>query len=214
MAKQSKFISVKWNRNLAYAIGLFTTDGCLSSDGRHLEFCSKDKEQVENFKKCLGLTNKITKKSRANEKIKKYYRVQFGSIQFYKFLQSIDLCQRKSYLLQKLKIRRKYFRDFLRGVFDGDGTIDCFFHPESQYPQLKIKFSSASPRFLNWLQKEINKNLHTRGYITENTRAQNLEYGKSDSQKILKFMYYPPFICLTRKFEKAKKFLILKKPRW
>jgi hypothetical protein len=51
----------KWNENLAYAIGLFTADGCLYPDKRHLEFNSKDREQVENFKKCLNLDNRITK---------------------------------------------------------------------------------------------------------------------------------------------------------
>ena len=91
MEKPSKFISIEWNENLAYAIGLFTADGCLYSDKRHLEFNSKDKEQVENFKKCLNLDNRITKKVRGGEKVKKYYRVQFGNVQFYKFLELIGL---------------------------------------------------------------------------------------------------------------------------
>ena len=33
----------KWTPELAYIVGLITTDGCLSSDGRHLTFTSCDK---------------------------------------------------------------------------------------------------------------------------------------------------------------------------
>lgn len=205
MAKPSKSISTKWNKNLAYAIGLFTADGCLSSDGRHLEFNSKDKEQVKNFISCLNLDNRITKKTRGNEKVKKYYRVQFGDVQFYKFLELIGLKPRKSLILEKIDVPFGFFSDFLRGLFDGDGNFNIFNHPESQYPQIRVRFASGSHGFLEWLQSKINYKLRTRGYITRTQRCEYLEYAKSDSVKILKFMYYfPNAICLLRKFEKVK----------
>ena len=48
-----------WSAEFAYAIGLIVTDGCLSSDGRHISFVSKDKEQINNFMQCLNLKVKI-----------------------------------------------------------------------------------------------------------------------------------------------------------
>jgi len=208
MAKPSKFISVKWNKNLAYAIGLFTADGCLYSDRRHLEFNSKDKEQVKRFRECLNLDNKITKKARSNEKIKKYYRVQFGDVQFYKFLESIGLKSRKSLILEKVNIPSEFFSDFLRGLFDGDGTFGEFRHPESQYPQLRLRFASASKQFIRWLYQEIKKELDTKGFIAKAKGDENLTYGISDSLKLLSYMYYSPnVICLSRKFQKAKPYL-------
>lgn len=205
MGKPSKFISTNWNENLAYAIGLLTSDGCLSSDKRHLEFNSKDKEQVEHFRKCLNLNNKITKKARSNEKIKKYYRIQFGSVQFYRFLESIGLCSKKSKILKKLKIPQRFFSDFLRGLFDGDGTFGTFNHPESQYPQLRLRFASASKQFIRWLYQEIKRELNTKGFIADGKRDENLTFGISDSLKLLNYIYYSPnIICLSRKLEKAK----------
>jgi hypothetical protein len=205
MTKPNKLISTCWTKNLAYAIGLFTADGCLSSDRRHLEFNSKDKQQVENFRKCFGLDNKITKKARSNEGIKRYYRVQFGDIKFYKFLESIGLSPRKSKILQKLKIPKRFFSDFLRGLFDGDGCFRIFTHPESQYPQIRVSFASASPMFIRWLQREINQELHITGFIEKGQRAENLIYGIKDSLKLLSYMYYSPnIICLSRKFRKAR----------
>jgi len=196
---------IKWTPKLAYAIGLFTADGCLSSDGRHLEFCSKDREQVVNFKQCLRLENKTTKKARAKEEVKKYYRVQFSNVRLYRFMESIGLKPAKSKILLKVDVPSGFFADFLRGLFDGDGTFGAFRHPESQYPQLRLRFASASKQFIRWLQQEINKRLNTSGFIENGIRDENLVYGKSDSLKLLNYMYYSPNILfLSRKFQKAK----------
>lgn len=40
---------MEWSSDLAYAIGLITTDGSLSIDGRHINLTSKDIDQVETF---------------------------------------------------------------------------------------------------------------------------------------------------------------------
>lgn len=48
-------ISLIWNTKFAYAVGLMTTDGCLSKDKRHIDFTSKDLEQILNFQKCLNI---------------------------------------------------------------------------------------------------------------------------------------------------------------
>lgn len=34
---------ITWSPEIAYAVGLLTTDGSLSIDGRHIDFTSKDK---------------------------------------------------------------------------------------------------------------------------------------------------------------------------
>jgi len=52
-------VKIKWSSEFAYALGLLATDGNLSPDGRHFDFTSKDKEQLRNFMKCLGIKVKI-----------------------------------------------------------------------------------------------------------------------------------------------------------
>lgn len=203
-------VLIKWDENFAYAIGLFTADGSLSIDGRHLDFTSKDKEQIKNFMKCLNLKNKIGRKSRDSEKIKKYFCVQFGDVRFYRFLQSIGLNPRKSLTLKYVKIPNRFFADFLRGLLDGDGNINSFKHPESQYLQLRVRFSSGTREFLHWLRRVTNKNLNleNRGSIQCYVKNKCLSYGKEDSIKILKYIYYSDeIICLARKWVQAKVFL-------
>ncbi len=166
---------VKWNRDFSYVIGLFTADGNISSDGRHLEFCSKDLELVKSIKKCFNLNNKISRK------------------------------QHKSKSLTYLEIPKEYFCDFLRGLIDGDGTIDYFMHPESREKQFRIRIASASKNFLEWLSREINKFLDMKGAIRQVVRAYQLCHYKKDSIRLVDFMCYSGNInFLSRKFEIAK----------
>ena len=97
-------LDTTWRAELAYAVGLIATDGCLSGDGRHIDFTSKDRELVETFRSCLGLQVKIGLKSRGTEKEKKYSRVQISSVDFYRWLNSIGLTAQKSHTINKLEI--------------------------------------------------------------------------------------------------------------
>ena len=117
--KPKKIISEKWRPNLAYAVGLIATDGCLSSDGLLFDLTSKDREQLLNFSKCLGVNFTIGNKW--NSKGDECLRIQFKNRIFYDFLLSIGLTPRKSLTMGRLAIPNKYFFDFLRGSFDGDG---------------------------------------------------------------------------------------------
>ena len=112
---------MKWTTDLAYVIGLITTDGSLSIDGRHINLTSKDIEQIQTFARLLNLNNKIgTKHSSYNPK-GIYYQIQFGDVKLYRFLLSIGLSPNKTKTLGGLKIPNKFFPDFLRGHLDGDG---------------------------------------------------------------------------------------------
>jgi len=35
-------VKIQWSPNLAYAIGLIATDGCLGRDKKYIDFTSKD----------------------------------------------------------------------------------------------------------------------------------------------------------------------------
>lgn len=204
-------VNTRWNPNLAYAIGLITTDGNLSSDGRHLEFTSKDKDLVILFKECLGIANLISRKYRASDHTVEYSRIQFGDKNFYEFLLSIGLTPVKSRILGPLNINADYFADFLRGCIDGDGCIFVTKHPEGVHPQLRLSLFSASHKFLEWINKKIHNRLDVNGgTIRGGARIFILSYGKADAIKILKFLYYKPGIpCLLRKYVLARPFIEL-----
>ena len=207
MKRLSK-IKIKWSSEFAYAMGLLATDGNLSKDERHIDFTSKDKELVSKFRECLGIDNKIGIKYRGRDDYqrKQYFRVQVGDINFYQFLLSIGLSPKKSKTLDSLDIPEEFSSDFLRGCIDGDGSIGSFKHPESKYPQLRVRLVSASRNFLEWIKLRIESTTKIKGgWICKSKDIFLLSYGKSDSMKLLRFLYKDKdCICLTRKFEIAK----------
>jgi hypothetical protein len=204
-------VDTRWNPSFAYAIGLITSDGNLSSDGRHINFTSKDFSLAQSFKKCLKLDNKIGRKARGGSQDKIYCVVQFGDKNFYHFLLAIGLMPAKSKVLGKLQIPDAYFVDFLRGCIDGDGNIITVKHPESQHLQLRIRITSASLQFLEWLKSKIYVNIQVDGgwiYSPKSQSVHSLTYGKSDAIKIGRSIYYHDVEhYLHRKFDNIKMFL-------
>lgn len=211
MARPSKFISVEWTHDFAYAIGLLTSDGNLSPDGRHINLTSQDKEITEYARDIFLIDNKIGRKSRGGSTDKKYYVLQFGSIQFYTFLLSIGLTPAKSKTLSSVDIPDKFFGDFMRGCVDGDGNISEAIHPESRRMQLRLRIASASPTFLKWLLAEQRRLWHIKGgwiYNDEKKSVGSLCFGKKDSIEILQRMYqHKSQYYLKRKYRVATKYL-------
>jgi|SRR3989344_5521137 len=200
-------VSSKWSVKLAYAIGLVTADGCLSKDGRHINLTSKDTEQIILFKKCLGLETKIGKKYSGVGNLA--YQTQFGDVLFYKFLQEIGLTPAKSNTISSLTIPDKYFFDFLRGYFDGDGCSYSFYDKVYKNSfRFYISFASGSIKYLEWLRAELNRLTGLRGHISYGKRSIQLKYSKKEAVILVKKMYYSPSsLCLKRKHLKIRKSL-------
>lgn len=202
-------VKIEWSPNFAYAIGLITSDGCLSSDGRHIQFVSKDLELVEKFKIALAITNKIFRVARGGETFKKYYRVGLGDKVFYRFLNSIGLTSAKSKTIQSVSVPNEFFADFLRGLFDGDGTIYSYW--DTRWPKsfcFKISFASASLNFTNWLKEKLTNLYGVKGILHKGKGVWNLEYTKGDSKILSTVMYCQAnLLFLERKYLKVKEML-------
>ena len=210
MSKPKNKVRVNWSSNFAYAIGLIATDGCLSKDGRHIDLTSKDKEQLQNFIKCLNIKNKISYKSSGSSK-KLCYRIQFGDIRFYKFLLKIGITPRKSKTIGAVSVPNKYFFDFLRGHFDGDGTFYSYWDKrwKSSFMFYTV-FISASKNHINWIKKKLLVRLGINGHISKaiNNSVYQLKYAKAESLKLLPKLYYDKdAVCLSRKRMKMEKAL-------
>jgi hypothetical protein len=201
-------VDTTWRPELAYAVGLIVADGSLSKNGIHIDFTSKDIDSINNFKKCLNLYDiKTGIKSRSKEKTKKYFRVQFGDTLFHRWLTGIGLSPNKSLSIKSVNIPDAFFFDFLRGEWDGDGTM--YLSKDLRWKNsyvVSLGFASGSERFLEWLQKEINKRLQTTGHIHRGKNVLQLRYAKADSKKIITAMFYKKDLPhLKRKFAKAQK---------
>jgi hypothetical protein len=202
-------VKIKWSANFAYAIGLIVTDGCLYNNGRHINLVSKDIDQIENFLKCLKINNKIKQHHSGNKNLA--WRVQIGDVNFYRFLESIGITSAKSKTVNAIKIPNRYFFDYLRGAFDGDGTFYSYWDKRWKSSHMfYLEFVSASKKHISWLQEEIQSRTKAHGHITNdgNGSVIQLKYAKKEALEIIEKMYYTPrVICLSRKKLKIQRAL-------
>lgn len=206
-SQKNKDYKIKWGPEFTYSIGLLTTDGNLSKDGRHFDFTSNDLQLVKTFKRCMNLSDvKIGTKTNGITN-KKYSRIQFSNVRLYNELLKIGLMPNKSRVLKELKIPNKYFFDFLRGHFDGDGCFYSYWDKrwKSSFIFYTV-FNSGSRLHIEWLRRKINRLLKIKGHINQGGKnVWQLKYAKRESRKLLPKMYYSnkiPF--LQRKYSKIK----------
>lgn len=208
-----RFVEPQWSTALAYAVGVIATDGNLSPDGRHLCVRSKDYQLLATIKDCLELENRICSQQRF---LRTYYSLQWGDRVFYEWLIRIGLMPAKSLVLGALDIPVTYLADFVRGVIDGDGSIQLYTDRSNiwksnkyVYDRLCITIASSSRLFLEWLHGAIQNQIPVHGAIIDRMRVGrsphwNLKFAKQDSILVLNWVYYTPAVrCLERKYEKA-----------
>ncbi len=178
-----------WNPKIAYLAGVFASDGCLSNNGRHLNVTSKDLEMLENIREILDLKVKIMTKANGYGGFGNY--VQFGDVALYDFLMTAGITPAKSKTISKVDVPDKFYGDFLRGVFDGDGTIYGYWDPRWRSSLMYYTgFISASKKFLEWLRITNQRLADTSlGQMKLGTRADVLAYAKTDSRKLFNLMY-------------------------
>lgn len=205
---------VIWSPELAYAIGLIATDGWMSGDGRHLAFVSKDIEQLKNLKKCLNLKVKIgIHKSGRKADISPCHRLQWGDVTLYNFLLNIGLMPNKSKMLGEIAVPDKFFFDFLRGSFDGDGSFYSYYDSRWKSSFMYyLSFTSASKAHIVWLRESLRKFIGVTGHTThvgrEGQKVFNLRYAKKEAFKILQLTYPNSNVtCLSRKRLKIERAL-------
>ncbi len=171
--RQSRVREVRlaWSANLAYAVGLVATDGCLLNTGRHVAFVSKDLEQIQNFLRCVDRPGATVRDDGTA------YRVYFGDVELYDWLTAAGLTPRKNLTLASLVVPDEFFFDTVRGLLDGDGSIAHYVHqpnradyPGYRYRRLCVRFYSASHAHLTWLRFRLGATLGIRGALLKQPR--------------------------------------------
>jgi hypothetical protein len=203
MANKRKDLKIEGS-NLWYFVGLITSDGCLSSDGRHIDITSKEYNFLWKVKDVFGLGNKIGIKY--NTLKQKNFHIQFSNKNFYDFLLMVGLTPNKSLTLGELNIPRNYFVDFVRGLIDGDGCLRKWVHPTNFGEQCSLRIYSGSKQFLEWLDDKIQEIFKACGKLHKNAKRGTtyvLKFGKMATREIVGKCYYKNCFGLDRKIKLA-----------
>lgn len=130
-----------------YVIGLLASDGCVS--GNFVKLTSKDRELVEYLKIIIECTNDVREEPKmVNGRAQTYYHLYFSSPELVEILHHYGITERKSLTFSHKNIPKKYLCDFVRGIFDGDGSLSIYRRKDNGARAQKFSIVSASEEFV------------------------------------------------------------------
>lgn len=188
---------------MAYVFGLILADGALldvrkSSRTCYIMISNNDKSLLEKVGGAMSSNHTIyTRKSRvvkfSNGKTyfcKENYVIRIGSKKMFLDLLNKGITPRKSLNMKLPEVPDCVFNFFLRGYFDGDGSVYSKVPRGQKSSRVKLVFTSGSLRFLESLSIKLNSILNIPVRNTSNNyKCYQLQYRKKDSLKLLVYMY-------------------------
>lgn len=207
----------KWSNEMAYVLGLIYTDGNITDSsikmGR-LTFAQNEKELIEKFLNLMGSDSKILYR-----RLTKYENTTAGEMYYFHIncdklfeqLVKLGLTPNKSLSMKFPEIPDEYMRHFIRGCWDGDGTV----YIERRNGNLKTSFISGSIEFIKVLKEHLRKQGLSEVTLYEDRRSKKgnvsyyFRYGTKDSIKLFHYLYegVSESQYLKRKYEVFKNYL-------
>lgn len=206
---------------MAYVLGYVSADGCIHSstdrkDSLIFNITSKDKSHLEKIAEVLESEYKISVKSNGSKTRSVIYQIQVRNNSICNDLINLGIHQRKTHTLQPLAVPDEYFSDFVRGFFDGDGTV--YLYKVNGTWQIKTGFVCVSLPFIDDLNmklcmalgipvKKLHKDRPKKGVI-----KYSVDFYVDDSKRFFNFIYKDDsLLFLTRKRKVFEKWHTLKR---
>ena len=193
--KVNKDFFKKWSNDMAYILGFFAADGYITINKRGGQFWCldiTDRKLIEQIKVNIDSDHKISIRERHDGKYTSY-RLQIGSIEMCNDLRDLGYSERKTKSLSVSDVSDRYFSDFVRGYFDGDGHVwSGLIHKERKTQTLVIStgFTSCSEKFLRRIKKRLEIFGIKRGVLRQGKgNYYRLIYSVVGSLKLYDFMY-------------------------
>lgn len=189
------------NEHKAYWFGFLMADGCVFLRGTTpkvcLELSIKDKNHLSKFCESLLLKKKLKilkRKGRKNSTV----RIDLYSRKICSDLTRVGCIPNKSLILQFPQVEDRLLWHFIRGYFDGDGSV---YIKNKTYGYIGAKFV-GSKDFLLCLSQILDKyGINPNNIYRDN--GEKIHYlclsSQKDIAKLYQLMYYNSSICLERK---------------
>lgn len=198
----SDYFSVVDTEDKAYWLGFLYADGYVSETNNIVEITlqESDIEHLNKLKRQLCPLNPITSRQvKLKDKIFVSYRLTICNKQITQDLVSHGCIQKKSLILQFPKLPTELERHFIRGYFDGDGSIGKYSN------KLYLSLCSGSEMFLTHIHSVFNRDIpkYTITSIKKDTRSNvySIQKGGNPSvSAILEYLYFESSVYLTRKY--------------
>ena len=192
-----------WDNINAYIFGIIMSDGCLKYEGRNknrlaIRIGLNDYDMIERLHSYMCVGNKIYRQE-------KQYSIKYRNEDSIQFLIDNGLTQRKSLTIQFPTLPIDVLPSFIRGYFDGDGSVILSYNKYNVYGQ--VSFTSGSKDFLLGLQKTLSDCFDIKSFLYngghKNTKTMSLRLTKrSEVNKLFDIMYANADLYLDRKYQK------------
>ena len=201
----------------AYWLGFFFADGCITINKKgdnkqysqyKIQLTSIDREIIEKFSKAIDYNN-----NKISVYKDKYYYLHLTSKKMFDDLSFLKCTERKSLILTFPNIDQIYISHFIRGYFDGDGSISTrdqnvkFKNHIAIYTSANIHFCGTL-EFLTELKSNIpfltNSKLKIEKDNRKSTNCYSLRFSGYKRIKLFYDYIYTNSLFLYRKNEKFK----------
>ncbi len=188
----------------AYFLGLIEADGYLSKKGNSITYSVKEQDysHIVKVHKILETDVKIGRAtSKASSKSSKLFTKFRFTITSYRIYTKLIKFGCRSGELPK--IPKKYLPHWLRGLFDGDGSVFL----EQRTKTIKSNLTFGDLNLAKEVKKYLNKLGIKCGNVHTKTNSKNCWYvnlGPNMTRKLKDLMYQDATIFLDRKYRKFK----------
>ena len=193
------------NEDMAWLLGFIAADGGIEKKRNviRINLSTVDKEILIKIKNLINLQSEV--KDYITNDGYAVSKIQWSSEQHKKDLANYGITFEKTFKLKPpLKLNKKYWKDYIRGFWDGDGSITL---NKNNYNSLLWQITSASKSILEFIvnyfyeEYQIPKvNIHS--FTRNGVELYILQYSTNASMKIYNIFYDDNSICLKRKKDK------------
>lgn len=190
----------RWSQELSYTVGLFLADGYMSNyDVRkryYVGFSISDRDIIDKIVYLFKYDGKIYEiHDKRKESYKTIYRVVFSGEYVWKFFTKLGFDNNKSHNAKiPTDIPPKFYNHFLRGIYDGDGSITVREGKHTKYGTVDIAGNINIVRFISDLLPYFN-NIR----FDDVCNIYHIVFAGENAIKFLKFIYEDSTVYIDRK---------------
>ena len=199
--------------NKAYILGFLWADGCnfVKKSTISMTLEEKDKDDLDRIRNEIGSERPLEFIDYSNKHdfgytYKNQYRLLLFSTHMCKTLENIGMVPNKSLIVKFPTLSSELIRHFIRGLFDGDGSVCRSKYNNRQSYQHTLTITSTlmmCEELVDIVENAININCHIYDASNHNgvTKVFNIS-GRNQIKKFMDWMYDNSDLKLTRKYER------------
>lgn len=202
------------NSNMAYLLGFLASDGTVDKKNNRIKIglSSVDREFLVKIKEELNYEGDILDYTTSNGFL--ISELTFTSQQIKKDLAKYSIIPNKTFTFKFPKnLNKKYWVDFIRGYFDGDGSVSTAGNNAIRW-QICSATKDVLETIINFFYEEYHiKKVSILEQPRKNSTLYYFQYSTNATKEIFSILYKKDGLKLSRKYLKFKELVMNKTPR-